>query len=96
MDKPTENKPKWEEQLRLSLYNFKACSPDYNEINIQEIKAFIQEQREEAKKEERDRIRQACPMIQAIHGAEKGGLWLRIDEFTDGRYFRVLPDSILE
>jgi len=48
MYKPTENKPKWEEQLRLSLYNFKACSPDYNEINIQEIKDFIQEQIEEA------------------------------------------------
>ena len=47
----TKQNTEWEESLRLSLYNFKACSPDYNEINIQEIKEFIsqllKEQREE-------------------------------------------------
>ena len=31
----------FEKQLRLNLYNFKACTPDYNEINVQEILELV-------------------------------------------------------
>ncbi len=51
MDK--DIKENWEKNFRLRLYNFKACTPDYNEINVQEMLDFISHQISKAREDER-------------------------------------------